>query len=65
MYKITIKRLIENPKFEEERKEINYGRSRDIPYEGYGNRLFEEKVLEVELTEDEFKAVKKAVIDVM
>ncbi len=65
-YKITIERLIEDPEFAENLKEYNSDRSR---YCGSNlvNRPSEfkvDRVLEVELTEEEYTKMKQEVITI-
>ena len=65
-YKITVERFTVNPNYAEEYKEW---RERNRYGNNYSNAepvlLIPEKSLTSELTEDEFKAVKKACLEVM
>lgn len=64
MYKLTILKTVDNPFYERDKKEYeesnNYGR---IPLPG-PIKLIDQEVLHVILTELEFKAIKKAVLEV-
>jgi hypothetical protein len=60
MYKIKIDKVKPNPDYKEPKDFFGiYNQRYDVP------ALIYEKSLETELTEEEFKAVKKAVIEVM
>jgi len=67
-YKLTVVSLTENPKYAEELEAAN-SRRQYPQYGGEGvsfpHQFIENRTLEVELTEQEYKAVRKAVIEVM
>lgn len=66
-YKIEITRYLENKNFDEQAKiwnekhKYHYNNSDSAPPEPF----YQEKALSVELTEEEFKEIKKAVMGVM
>jgi len=64
MYKITITKFVDNPKYDEEmveyKEKTRYGYNVQYP-----KATLEERVLESSFTDEEFKAVKKAVLEIM
>lgn len=59
-YKLTITKIVENPNYEEEKKDSRgYGYQNGNPI----SKFREETALTVELTDKEFTAIKKAVIE--
>jgi len=67
-YKIVIKKEIDNPQYDAEyakdyAKQSIYNQKYDMEYKL--NKFIEVDALVVDLTEDEFKAIKKAVVEVM
>lgn len=58
-YKLTITKIVENPNYEEDKKESRaYGFTNTTP-----QKFREEIALTVELTDSEFATIKKAVIE--
>jgi hypothetical protein len=65
MYKITITKLVENPNYEDEKKSAKtYATILEREY-AISDKMINERILETTLTEEEFQAVKKAVLEVM
>jgi hypothetical protein len=73
MYKIKITKLVENPNYEEEAKKLDDRRKNrfynqydePIPNDEYGNKFLTDRVLEVDLTDEEFQKVKQGVLEVV
>ena len=68
MYKLTVTKLVPNENYEEEVKNYNerfrgYNPSK-LEISDYPSRTRPEKSLEVELTDEEFTKVKRAVLEV-
>ena len=59
MYRLTVTKQEENPEYDPKRRGATYGYSEPIPSK-YINTTY----LEVVLTDDEYEAVKKAVVAV-
>jgi hypothetical protein len=67
LYNITVEKLIENPDFDKHLAEYKEATSRGYGYSGQQQPLYPDKnislrVLSVELTEEEYEAVKKSVL---